>query len=147
MKGWHLGLAALAVIGLAAFVGVPYGRAIKYQFACEETVHKVGRFPTAEQVLALKPALEAQAQPHGVDPKQVQVQVGLRSLDGGGARLYYVRAEVRHGGRYHSHEQLIDSGKVTRDFLDALREGGGILISGGGATFADAPPAEGDGEE
>ncbi|MEZ6184363.1 MAG: hypothetical protein R3F62_05035 [Planctomycetota bacterium] len=144
MKGWQLGVLVLAAVGVALWFGVPYGRALKYQQACDKAVHALGRFPTAEQVLALSDRLKAEAQPQGIDPATVQVQLGLRSIDGGGAKIYYVRAEVRHDGRFHAHEQSVDGGKVNAAFLATLREGGAVFVSGVGTTFADAPPPDED---
>lgn len=144
MKGWHLGAAALAVIGVALFVGVPYGRAIKFQFACDEAVQKLTRFPTtADEILALGPAIKAQAPEFKVDPAKLDVKVGLRSVDGGGAKVYFARVEVRHDGRYHAHERQIDAGKVNFLLLEGIKDGGGYLISGN-QTFVDAPPPDDD---
>lgn len=102
------GLLVLAVIvGALALVGWPYLRFLQFTLQANERLDELGRFPSTEQMAAMKGVLGADAARYGFEAATVEVEVVLRAQ--GPVVLRYFRARVASGGHRYRKERQIET--------------------------------------
>lgn len=115
--------AATLVIGLIAYPKAKWGI---YAMAVDETVLKLPRFATAEQVLTLDDQLlDVAAQRYGYDKAALQVALSFEAKDmGPGGVWWYVQAVVKKGSSEIKATPRRVEGGIPPEYLQALEEGG-----------------------
>jgi hypothetical protein len=120
----HIALIWLAVLAIAAAVAYPWARWGMFCMKATETVQKLDRFATADQVLALPAALRADAQHYHLDPAALKIELVLEERDMMGAlTFWFVVAKISDGSRTFKAEDRIET-SIDDDFAGRLRDGG-----------------------
>jgi hypothetical protein len=130
MEKKHVLLAGVVVVAIVGALVFPSARWGVFTFKATEVVNKVGREPTAEQVLALPDALRAEAKKVWLDPAGLKVDLSLERRSMAGVTAFvYLDVHLAAGGR--ETEVTIDGQRgrrietvITPDLLDRLAEGG-----------------------
>lgn len=138
----RLALLLVVFVGGALWAGIPFARAMRYRFMCEEVLERVAARPAPANVFALADELRQLAPKAGIDPGLVQITISLRRVGFEEAPTYYLRAQIQHGKFDDLLVAKVDDEHATRDYILELAAGG-VELSGmpEEAAFAAAADA------
>lgn len=118
-------LGALVVIGVVAALGWPYLQWFRFELEVRDAISdkSLGRFPSAEQIVALPAELARLAKAKGFDA--LTVEQTLREVGAGPTSMWYLELQLTSGSHTLSlpRTRRIES-RVDHGFVAALEEAG-----------------------
>jgi len=122
-------LLLVVFVGGALWAGLPFARAMRYRFMCQEAIERVAARPAPTNVFALADELRQLAPKAGVDPGLVQITISFRRVGFEEAPVYFLRARIQHGKWDDLLVAKVDDEHATRDYILELAAGG-VELSG-----------------
>lgn len=103
MEKKHVALGGLALVAVVCALAYPSAQWFLFGFKAQDTVTKLGRFPTVEQIVGVKQALGEDARKYKLDVSKLEVKLGLQERSMGPVVFTYLLVDCRLGDKTWSY--------------------------------------------
>jgi hypothetical protein len=147
MEKKHVALGAGAVVAIIAVLLYPSARFALFTLGARETIEKLGRFPSAQDITGLPDRLKETAARYKMDPAQLQVRMALEERSMMGAVSFtFLLVTVTEGKRTWSYSVGGQAGHRCETSIENL-----LSVEEAGVEIRRAPapapaPAAADGD-